>query len=162
VPESVAGRFWLVLYRGGAAPVIPTLLRGSVGYSFDDSLTLTAEPAVSGVACAPGRTPEPAAFFVSGVQLGDATLDEIPVSAAGKDTFAIAVDGQEHHFPRPSFAFPRVVHVTLFHADPIGAVALVEWAPGDGSNCQSAFSLLVLPAARGRADLLENGYDCDL
>lgn len=161
VPASVGDRFWVVLYRGGTAPVIPTVLRGNVTYFFDSTLTLTAEPAAGGVACAPGRTPEAAAFYVSGTTLRDAALDATAVTAAGRDSFAISVAGEEHRFPRPSFAFPKVLHVTLFHRDPTGTIALIEWDPGDGSTCLSSFSLLILGAA-GLRDLLENGYDCDV
>lgn len=161
VPASVGDRFWVVLYRGGAAPVIPTVLRGNVTYFFDSTLTLTAEPVAGGVACAPGRTPEAAAFYVSGATLRDAALDATTATAVGRDSFAISVAGQERRFPRPSFAFPKVLHVTLFHRDPTGTIALIEWDPGDGSNCQSSFSLLILGSA-GLRDLLENGYDCDV
>lgn len=161
VPASVGDRFWVVLYRGGAAPVIPTVLRGNVTYFFDSTLTLTAEPVAGGVACALGRTPEAAAFYVSGTTLRDAALDAATVTAAGRDSFAISVAGQEHRFPRPSFAFPKVLHVTLFHRDPTGTIALIEWDPGDGSTCQSSFSLLILGSG-GPRDLLENGYDCDV
>jgi hypothetical protein len=161
VPASVGDRFWVVLYRGGTAPVIPTVLRGNVTYFFDSTLTLSAEPVAGGVACAPGRTPEAAAFYVSGATLRDPALDATTVTPVGRDSFAISVAGQEHRFPRPSFAFPKVLHVTLFHRDPTGTIALIEWDPGDGSNCQSSFSLLILGSA-GLRDLLENGYDCDV
>jgi hypothetical protein len=161
VPPSVGDRFWVVLYRGGAAPVILTVLRGNVTYFFDSTLTLTAEPAAGGVACAPGRTPEAAAFYVSGATLRDAALDATTVTTVGRDSFAISVAGQERRFPRPSFAFPKVLHVTVFHLDPSGTVSLIEWDPGDGSSCGSSFTLIVLGSV-GSRDLLENGYDCDV
>jgi hypothetical protein len=161
IPASVGDRFWVVLYRGGAAPVIPTVLRGNVTYFFDSTLTLTVEPVAGGVACAPGRTPEAAAFYVSGATLRDPALDATTVTPVGRDTFAISVAGQERRFPRPSFAYPKVLHVTLFRRDPNGTIALIEWDPGDGSTCLSSFSLLILGSA-GPRELLENGYDCDV